>query len=574
MRKYKLISLVLVISSILMMLQCPSVIADDLNTLAFPTAEGYGRYADGFRCGRVVEVTNLNDSGEGSLRWALEEESGSRIVVFKVGGIIELGSPININSDVYVAGQTAPGDGITVTKYPLRCFGGENVVIRHLRVRIGDDNKTAMDGIWLWGVNNCIVDHCSTSWAIGSSIIAVSCNNTSIQKSIFAESLYNSYKRGEWGKELSSHGALLSGNTLSFVGNLVINNADENLVTKAYYSDDKFGGCVDIRNNVVYNWYDSIAYGDIEKVQIVSNYFKKGGASITDTFFSLKAENVTDVNRKAYLSGNKVIDNNKVVLDSNNDGQWNLVENTLQDYTIDEAKSDDTLFESYVNTLSADESYENIIDNVGATLPKRDYIDNRYIEELVSGKSTYVGSKSGLKGIIDSQEDVGGYPNETNFKGGEALVDTDHDGMPDEWELEHGLNPEYYYDACQIYLSDEGYTNIELYINELAGDTVNYSDNPTIQFTPATPVPEVTETPQVIETILATATPEKIENLLGDVDSDGSVNAADALSVLKHAAKIESLSDEKLVLADVNTDDRIDAVDALAILKIAAKVSY
>ena len=274
----------------------------------------------------------------------------------------------------------------------------------------------------------------------------------------------------------------------------------------------------------------------------------------------------------------------EVIVDSDNENPWVLV----SEESFPDGRSNEPLFDTGVNTMTADKAYEYVIANAGANASNRDYIDSRYINEVVNGTHTY--SSFGTPGIIYDQQHAEGYPDNTTLKGGEAPLDTDNDGMPDEWEILHGLNPENYYDACQVYLSDEGYTNIELYINELAGDPVKYSDNPTVQYNPATPTPEstatpeitatpeasatpeITMTPEATETIVPTSTPDEPDYLIGDVDLDGKVNATDALLVLKHAAKIEILSDDELIIADVEPDEKIDAVDALEILKIAAKI--
>lgn len=555
---------------------------DVFANLAFPTAEGYGRYANGGRGGRVIEVTNLNDSGEGSLRWALEEESGPRIIVFKVGGIIKLESEITIDSehgDVYIAGQTAPGDGITLLNYHIKGYLAENIIIRHIRFRLGDSNKWAIYGVELYGCDNSIVDHCSISWAIGYGVSSIFSKNVTVQNTIIAESLYDSYYFVGPDEYLSSWGAQIGGNTASYHHNLFINCAGSiaEMVGTYIYIDDEllfYDGKADIRNNVIYNWYDDIAEGNISRFQLVNNYYKAGAASVEENIISL-CGNPLGINdcQRAYLSGNKMVSNDgEEMLNPDTDDSWKLVSDETQNCALDDIKSREQFFEPYINTETADEAYETVVANVGANVPARDYIDSRYIDELVNNKATYTGSRSGLPGIIDSQEDAGGYPNETNFKGGDAPTDTDHDGMPDEWETKHGLNPEYYYDACQVYLSDEGYTNIELYINELAGDPVEYSDNPTLRYTPTTPEP--TESPKPTETStsepIATATPVQFE--AGDVNCDKAVNAKDALEVLKHAAKLDMLTEEKITRADVEADEKIDAKDALAILKIAAKL--
>ena len=580
--------------------------------LAFPTAEGYGRYAKGGRGGRIIEVTTLEDGYEmvktdmvlddegnpvldengeptyltekrpiaGSLRYALEYEKGARIVVFKVGGIIALQSALIIPNDggnVYVAGQTAPGDGITLINYDFGALGAEDVIIRNVRVRVGDSNQWSTGGMGLGSCNNSIVDHCSISWSTDEGFSSRKAYNITVQWTIIAESLNNSvhFAGSESGKvedrvegETSRHGfaASISGKIGSFHHNLLAHNAGRNFSLAGGLESDgvTLEGYLDLRNNVVYNWQHRTNDGGLNSVQLVNNYYKFGPASKRLHILRID-DNLTDQdNTMVYAEGNIM---------TNLDGSYDLAP-TDDGFEVGKVilneislRSEEELWESYVNTETAEECYESVLANAGATYPKRDYLDSRYVEETKNTTYTYKGSKDGYLGIIDSQEDVGGYPTEEQFKGGEAPLDTDHDGMPDEWESLHGLNPEDYNDASQIYLSDEGYTNIELYLNELMGDPVVYSDNPTLQW------PEVTATPEPTEPA-ETATPEPTEILytLGDVNADGNINAQDALAVLKHAAKISVLDEVQCKAADVVKDENINAQDALQILKKAAHI--
>lgn len=189
--------------------------------LSFPTAEGYGRFARGGRGGRIIEVTNLNDSGEGSLRQALEVEKGPRIVVFRVGGVISLKNRLCIPDDggnVYVAGQTAPGDGITLINYDFGALGAEDVVIRDMRVRVGDSNGKSTGGMGIGSCNNCIVDHCSISWATDEGFSSRSAKNITFQHNIIGESLHESvhYDGDRTGTETHAFAASISGYTGSF----------------------------------------------------------------------------------------------------------------------------------------------------------------------------------------------------------------------------------------------------------------------------------------------------------------------------------------------------------------------
>lgn len=467
-----------------------SVYSFQVNRLAFPTAEGYGRWARGGRGGRVVEVTNLNDSGEGSLRQALEVEKGPRTVVFKVGGVIELKKVLCIpadGGDVYVAGQTAPGDGITLINYDFGAMGAEDVIIRDVRVRVGDMNGKSTGGMGVTSCNNTIIDHCSISWATDEGFSSRSASNITFQWNIIGESLnesvhYNAGNRDE--KEPHSFAASISGNKGSFHHNLLIDCTGRNWSLAGGMEQDAvtYGGALDIRNNVVYNWRDRTTDGGVRRLNFVGNYYKAGSVSNTNLHVvSLDGNelNTSDM-QKMYVSGNVMTGTDGKTILSASDDAWakGKAVSAGKNSTINDVKSTTPFFESYVNTDSADEAYKKVIDNTtgaGANVPKLDYIDSRYHNEVTNGTYTYTGSVDNLKGIIDSQKDAGGYPNSSNFKGGTAPADSDHDGMPDEWETAHGLDPKNAADGATVSLSADDYTNLEMYLNELAGDRVEYN---------------------------------------------------------------------------------------------------
>ncbi|MBQ8297980.1 MAG: RICIN domain-containing protein [Ruminococcus sp.] len=459
-----------------------------VNRLAFPTAEGYGRYARGGRGGRIVEVTNLNDSGEGSLRQALEVEKGPRIVVFKVGGVIELQSRLCIpedGGDVYVAGQTAPGDGITLINYDFGAMGSSDVVIRNIRVRVGDMNGKSTGGMGLASCNQSIIDHCSISWATDEGFSSRNAQNISFQWNIIGESLnesvhYNADNRDE--TEPHSFAASISGYTGSFHHNLLIDCTGRNWSLAGGLENDAktYGGQVDIRNNVVYNWRDRTTDGGVRRLNFVNNYYKAGEVSNTNMHIVSTDGNesgTSDV-QKMYVSGNMMVAKDGSVLLKSTDNAWDKGKavSAEKNCTTADVRSDTPFFESYVETESAEDAYNSVVAGAGANAQGWDYIDSRYIWEVTNTSYKYTGSKAGLKGIIDSQNDAGGYPNESNFEHSTAApTDTDHDGMPDEWETEHGLNPNDASDGPVVSLSADDYTNVEMYLNELAGDPVEYN---------------------------------------------------------------------------------------------------
>lgn len=480
-----------------------AVYSFQINRLAFQTAEGYGRFARGGRGGEVVHVTNLNDSGEGSLRWALCDDKWKtddwkgvpRIVVFDVGGVIELKSVLCIPDNagnVYVAGQTAPGDGITLINYDFGAMGSSDVIIRDIRTRVGDMNGKATGGMGLGSCNNSIVDHCSISWATDEGFSSRSAQNISFQWNIIGESLhdsvhYNGDNRDE--TETYAFAASIGGYTGSFHHNLLIDCTGRNWsLAGAMEQDGKtYGGQLDIRNNVVYNWRDRTTDGGVRRLNFVNNYYKAGAESNTNLHIVSTDGNELGTNdmQKMYVDGNVMLDYNGKYLLKSTDNAWNKGKAVSggKNSTNDDVRSDTPFFESYVNTQSAEDAYNSVIKSVGAggsSITGWDYIDSRYINEVSNNKYTYTGSKQGLKGIIDSQNDVGGYPNSNNFEfstdgATNEKNDTDRDGMPDKWEKEHGLNPDDGTDGSKITLSADDYTNVEMYLNELAGDPVEYN---------------------------------------------------------------------------------------------------
>jgi hypothetical protein len=465
--------------------------------LAFPTAEGYGRFARGGRGGRIVEVTNLNDAGAGSLREALEVEKGPRIVVFKVAGVIALKSRLVVPSDggdVYVAGQTAPGP-ITLINYDFGTIGGSDIVFRHIRTRVGEMNGKSTGGMGLASADHTIIDHCSISWATDEGFSSRGAKNISFQWNIIGESLNNSVHYGtgsdpndHTGTERHAFAASISGYVGSFHHNLLINNTGRNWSLAGGLEQDAltYGGNVDIRNNVVYNWRDRTTDGGVRRLDFVNNYYKAGALSNTNMHIvSMDGDEVTGGNdwQMMYVSGNKMVDNKGSVLLAHTDNAWDKKKAKWGGKGAGgsdaKVRSNTPFFEPYVKTETADQAYNSVISRAGAGFGVKsqglDYIDARYIDEVKNNKQTYTGSRDKLKGFIDTQDDAGGYPTNAKFKIGTAYTDKDKDGMDDAWESAKGLNPNDAKDGNYATLSADGYTNLEMFLNELAGDDVVYN---------------------------------------------------------------------------------------------------
>lgn len=445
--------------------------AQDNKPLAFPTAEGYGKYTVGGRGGKVYEVTNLNDSGEGSLRAAVEAE-GPRTVVFRVSGTIDLKRALSIkNPYITIAGQTAPGDGICIKRYPLN-IGADEVIIRYIRVRLGNETGNDTDAISCRYRKNIILDHVSASWSIDETMSVYHCENVTIQWCMITESLFNSnHVKGSHG-----FGGIWGSNNSSYHHNLIAHHSSRNVRWASG------GGNNDYRNNVLYNWGYNSSYGGEKqqvgnpkfssfKINFVSNYYKPGPATLAGEGSyrivnpSYRGENDYGM---WYVANNVVEGNEKVSADNWNGGvQPKGGEKMLKKFRLD------TPWNSMkINEQSPEEAYKTVLANAGCTLPKRDVIDNRIVDEVRNGYATYEGASykklkkvkdaSKKTGIIDSQEDVGGWP---LLKSAPAPADSDHDGMPDEWEKKNGLNPNDPADGNTV--NEDGYTNLEKYLNSL-----------------------------------------------------------------------------------------------------------
>jgi hypothetical protein len=488
--------------------------------LAFPQAEGYGRFAIGGRGGRVYEVTTLNDGGPGSLREAVEA-SGPRTVVFRVGGLIELKSRLVFrNPYLTVAGQTAPGDGICIKNYTFGGFDTHDTIIRHVRIRVGDETGTTNDGCGARGSDHMIFDHCSISWSIDEGFSSREAKNVTVQRCLIAEALnIADHKKYQPGKGHSFAGSI-SGGVGSFHHNLLAHCTGRNwsLAGGLDRSGAWLAGQLDIRNNVVYNWRDRTTDGGVRELNFVNNLYLPGPA--TKTFTLLKPDPADwDRGMRAYMAGN-VIDG-KPEFDADNWKAFVGPEVGLK--MVRQAKP---LFDSFVKTHSARDAYASVIADVGATKPKRDEVDKRVIADVERRGHTFSGSKGKLPGIIDSPKDAGGWP---EYKSGEAPADSDHDGMPDEWEKGHGLNANDPADG-NGYRRD-GYTHLEHYLNELADPTTRPSADPKYRETIQKRATAAVDAAKVDDEVKRAAAVKMVETHyvgINDIhfDRDQAVNAA------------------------------------------------
>ncbi len=454
---------------------------------AFPGAGGGGMFTSGGRGGAVLHVTNLNDSGTGSLRWAVGQK-GPRTIVFDVAGTIELGSTLNIsNGDVTIAGQTAPGDGICLKNHTLR-INASNVIVRYIRCRMGDVKATSDDAMNLYtesGIERVIIDHCSLSWSTDECGSFYGMTDFTLQWCILSESLRNSVH----GKGKHGYGGLWGGENATYHHNLLAHHDSRNpRLDHDYLSPLK--GPVSLVNNVVYNWGDNSTYGgesandegSFRKYNIINNYYKPGPATASGKVrfidpWTKDCDNCTEktgcktiVPGHFYMTGN-VMDGDEGRTKDNWTGT------TASSSVIASIKSDKEFVpggkQAKVYLHSAATAYEKVLSYAGASL-RRDEVDKRVVEETRKGTFTYTGSNGSRNGLIDSQEDVGGWPEYKATSAERSSVkDSDGDGIPDSYEDLFGLDKAKVSDGKGTTLDKNGrYTNLEMYLHYLVRETV------------------------------------------------------------------------------------------------------
>ncbi|MFT7155438.1 MAG: pectate lyase, partial [Parvicella sp.] len=419
---------------------------EESQELAFPGAEGFGKYATGGRGGEVHIVTNLNDSGEGSLREALRKKY-PRIVLFAVSGYIELQSSLDVNyGDLTIAGQSAPGDGITIKNYPIK-VKGDNVIIRYIRSRMGDQHKVQDDALSITGQKNIIVDHCSFSWSSDECVSIYDNENVTVQYCVISESLNKSvHAKGEHG-----YGGIWGGKKASFHHNLFAHHKSRNpRFNGSRYHKQPELEIVDFRNNVIYNWQSNNSYGGEEgNHNLINNYYKAGPATKS------RKDKILDPYEpygKFYLEGNILMGNDEVNADN-----WNGIKNKKE--LMPKIRLSEPLAVESISTESAGNAFESVLKNVGANY-SQDAVDKRIIKDVKEGTATFG------TGIIDSQSEVGGWP---ELKSTSNAKDSDQDGMPDKWEKKNGLDSKNPMDNGNKDLH-KYYTNIEIYLNSLLID--------------------------------------------------------------------------------------------------------
>ena len=463
-------------------------------TPAFPGAEGFGRYVSGGRGGNVYHVTSLADDGtEGTLRWALGK-SGAKTIVFDVSGTIHLQSSLNISmGNVTIAGQTAPGDGICVADYPV-AIKANNVIVRYMRFRLGNKN-VLLNGADGWDAfggmdqENIIVDHCSVSWSIDECLSVLGNKNTTVQWCLVAQSLVNSgHSKGAHG-----YGGNWGGSGASFHHNLIAHHGSRTprLGPRPTTQLDER---MDMRNNVIYNFGGNGCYGgEGMTVNIVNNYYKPGPGTPTDK----KGYRIAGIGIRTneyvekypayapalHLWGKYFVTGNyNTKYSSVNNDNWtygiinqidaNGCDGTFTAETKDSIKLAEPMDFVATTTHSADDAYDRVLDYAGASL-SRDSFDELMVSDARNGAASYTG-KGLSKGFVNSQDDnrpadaADDWSAWPTLNSTAAPIDTDGDGMPDEWEKSNGLDPSDPSDGKTI--GTDGYSNLENYLNSLVAD--------------------------------------------------------------------------------------------------------
>ena len=475
--------------------------------IGFPGAEGFGKNTTGGRGSvavptTVFEVTNLSDVNTvGSLRYALSATATYRTIVFRISGTIHLNSSLSIKSNTTIAGQSAPGDGICIADYPVT-LGGNNIIVRYIRFRMGDKNQlitspagcgvpvapfTAAcapvngsggdDAFGGTGYKNILIDHCTMSWSNDEACTIYRGDSTTIQWCILSEPLNYSYhfETGDTDFEHHGYGGIWGGQRSTFHHNLFAHcqgrlprfDGSRNLGNGATVGLEN----VDFRNNVIYNWgsYNTNG-GEGGNYNIVNNYYKYGPSTSTS---SSSGVSIKTMLINPYKQTSPALPYGKYFLDGNiADGSTTVSANNWKGAAMSGGSYADTIsakvttpfnFEM-VNTQTATDAYNVVLSKVGCLLPFRDTLDQRIINDV----------KNRTGKLIDVQ---GGYPHATPYAqttnawptliSTSAPIDIDHDGMPDEWESQRGLN--FNNSADRNLLNANGFTNLENYLN---GDSI------------------------------------------------------------------------------------------------------
>lgn len=436
--------------------------------LAFPGAEGYGRFARGGRGGKVVHVTSLADDGsKGTLRWAVTDSTlGPRTIVFDVGGYIKLGSRLTLADDnVTVAGQTAPAPGICIRSAPFGISGASDAIIRFMKVRIG--YGITFDGMGAQGAVQSILDHNTINWTIDEAFSSRQAKNFTLQRTLIAEALNDADHQNYPSGTEHGYAGSIGGDIGTFHHNLLAHNEGRNWsLACGLDGDGNFMGRLDIFDNVVYNWGGRTTDGGCHEVNFVNNYYKPGPASVKKGVFHALNANYDNFpgTQQYYFAGNVMPGHFGL---ANEDEGKQVSTGTPNGYSPWVSAS---WFPSYATVQTAAEAYKSVLSDVGQSQPVLDTHDIRVIKEVRDSTIWGNGSKTGLGGLPDRETDVGGFMPMTSTARA-ASFDTDGDGLPDWYETAIGTNPRSVSGDFSEANADpvgDGYTNLERYLDYMA----------------------------------------------------------------------------------------------------------
>lgn len=442
-----------------------AAVKENTRPIAFPGAEGYGKYTTGGRGGKVMIVSNLNDNGPGSFREAVTDKN-PRIIVFTVSGTIHLQSKLTIAGNCTIAGQSAPGDGICIADKTV-LIGGNNIIVRYLRFRMGDKyaNEGKVDGAGgddsFGGThrNNLIVDHCSMSWSEDEVFSVYAGDSTTLQWNMIYEPLNYSYHFETGDKDFEEHGygGIWGGRHLT---------AHHNLFAHCKSRNPRFDGIrnapeenVDYRNNVIYDWgINTIYAGEGGYYNIINNYFKYGPITNKNVKFRIvnPGRNEKINYGKYYVAGN-FVDEAPEITNNNELGVYTGKDNADKGM----ASTNKILAAVEIHSETAKAAYSNVLLFAGASF-KRDTLDARIINDVKNRQGLIINVQGNYPHGTAYEKTANAWP---SLKSLPALTDTDNDGIPDEWEKKNGLNPNS--SDVNLYLLDKNYTNIEIYLNSL-----------------------------------------------------------------------------------------------------------
>ena len=479
--------------------------------LAFPTARGFGKYVTGGRGCKVVEVTNLEDDpknpSEGSLRWALTVAGKENAtIVFRVSGVIKIQPNAQKVRDlraslknVTIAGQTAPGEGILIRGGKMNFGGSDNLIIRNLRFRIGDIDEADLAkptdsrfikgaGFGLENAKNVIIDHCCFGWSGEENMTMYDNHFTTVQWCIVHEGLYDAGHQ----KGARSYANQWGGSPATYHHNLLAHNYNRSSrLNGASSTTEDRNVFMEYFNNVNYNWgkKNSCYGGENEagtysshECNFVGNYYKPGPSTPSGSYFmelsAARSGKTLNPNPSRWYFADNVMEGSSSATSDN----WSAIHNNTS-YSVAGMKSetlvypspevtrlDKCSFDDYdlyrTPTESAEEAYQHVLDRAGTI--NRDQTELRIVNEVRNKQAQYKGTTLNKAGFIDSPDDAEGWP---TYAAATPVVDNDHDGMADDWEVAHGLNPADPEDGKHV-ASAEGYTALEVYLNSLMGEAV------------------------------------------------------------------------------------------------------